>query len=128
MQKASNRGSNPRNPVFNKLILTFHSIIKPMFRKKIEDFICENCGFKVKGNGFTDHCPKCLASKHVDIEPGDRLSKCGGLMLPISVDYSNYEFTIVYKCFKCGSIKRVSAAPDDDKKKLESLTMVKKKL
>ena len=99
-----------------------------MFRKRIEDFICEKCGFKVKGNGFTDHCPKCLASKHVDIEPGDRLSKCRGLMLPISIDYLKHEFTIVYICLKCGSIKRVSAAPEDDKQKLESLTRVKKAL
>ena len=26
----------------------------------------------MKGNGYTNHCPKCLWSKHVDINPGDR--------------------------------------------------------
>jgi|YelNatPaOPRAMG01_1025707.scaffolds.fasta_scaffold03488_16 rubrerythrin len=97
-----------------------------MFKKTVENFTCENCGFKVKGTGFTDHCPKCLASKHVDIEPGDRLSKCKGLMLPISADYSRHEFKIVYKCTKCGLIKKVSAAPADDKEKLEFLASLKK--
>lgn len=36
------------------------------FTRVIEDFICENCGTEVKGNGYTNHCPKCLWSKHVD--------------------------------------------------------------
>ena len=34
-----------------------------------EDFICENCGNKVKKLGYTarDHCPYCLYSKHLEI-------------------------------------------------------------
>ncbi|MFA6992594.1 MAG: RNHCP domain-containing protein, partial [Candidatus Gracilibacteria bacterium] len=37
------------------------------FSRTIEDFVCEKCGAKVKGDGYTNHCPKCLWSKHVDI-------------------------------------------------------------
>ena len=39
-----------------------------------EDFICENCGKDVEKSSYTarDHCPYCLYSKHVDINPGDR--------------------------------------------------------
>ena len=39
-----------------------------------EEFICENCLNKVQKLGYTarDHCPFCLYSKHVDINPGDR--------------------------------------------------------
>jgi len=37
------------------------------FSKKVENFTCEACGNKVKGSGYTDHCPNCLYSKHVDV-------------------------------------------------------------
>lgn len=72
------------------------------FIKKIEDFICERCGFFVKGTGYTNHCPKCLWCKHVDVNPGDRLSDCGGMMAPISVEKKGKEYFINYKCQKCG--------------------------
>jgi len=42
------------------------------FQKRIENFTCEKCGLFVKGTGYTDHCPNCLWSKHMDINPGDR--------------------------------------------------------
>ncbi|MBU3901416.1 RNHCP domain-containing protein, partial [Patescibacteria group bacterium] len=42
------------------------------FQRKIEDFVCGHCGPKIKGTGYTDHCPKCLWSQHVDVNPGDR--------------------------------------------------------
>ncbi|MFA5023297.1 MAG: RNHCP domain-containing protein, partial [Candidatus Paceibacterota bacterium] len=30
------------------------------FKRQIEDFVCEHCGEKVVGNGYTNHCPRCL--------------------------------------------------------------------
>ena len=41
------------------------------FTKIDEEFICENCGEKVEKLGYTcrNHCPHCLYSKHVDINP-----------------------------------------------------------
>lgn len=84
------------------------------FQRKIEDFVCENCGFKVTGNGYTNHCPKCLWSKHVDINPGDRLSDCGGLMEPISIETKAGEYTILHKCIKCGYEKRNKKVDEDD--------------
>ncbi|HCR42265.1 TPA: hypothetical protein DIV45_02815, partial [Patescibacteria group bacterium] len=36
------------------------------FIRTKEDFTCENCGHRVKGSGYTNHCPKCLYSQHVD--------------------------------------------------------------
>ena len=43
-----------------------------------EEFICENCGKKVPKLGYScrNHCPYCLHSKHVDINPGDRAENC----------------------------------------------------
>ena len=47
-----------------------------------EVFTCKNCGRVVvpEGAGSThrNHCPNCLCSLHVDEEPGDRASSCGG--------------------------------------------------
>lgn len=48
------------------------------FQRTTENFVCEKCGFIVEGNGYTNHCPNCIWSKHVDIHPGDRASLCGG--------------------------------------------------
>jgi hypothetical protein len=84
------------------------------FKRKIEDFVCENCGAKVKGNGFTNHCPKCLYSKHVDIFPGDRAEICGGLMGPISSEENGGEWSIVHKCQKCGKIQKNKISKEDD--------------
>ena len=43
------------------------------FIRREENFVCEVCGAKVKGTGYTNHCPQYLWSKHVDkLIPGDR--------------------------------------------------------
>ena len=53
-----------------------------------ENFICEHCGKEVKKAEYTarDHCPYCLYSKHVDINPGDRENTCKGLLKPIGIE------------------------------------------
>ena len=84
------------------------------FQRTIEDFDCENCGARVLGTGFTNHCPVCLFSKHVDIYPGDRAEKCGGLMEPIGVELEKGKYIITQKCLKCGKIWRNEASPNDD--------------
>ena len=54
-----------------------------------ETFVCKVCGRTVvpqgAGSDHRNHCPNCLSSLHVDIEPGDRASDCGGIMDPIAV-------------------------------------------
>ena len=54
-----------------------------------ESFTCRNCGYPVvpagAGSDHRNHCPNCLCSVHLDIEPGDRASDCGGLMEPVAV-------------------------------------------
>lgn len=84
------------------------------FAKKVENFICENCGKNNIGNGYTDHCSNCLYSKHVDINPGDRASACGGLMKPVTSEIKNDRYRIYYKCKKCGYKHRVFASKDDN--------------
>ena len=89
------------------------------FTKIDEEFICENCGAKVPALGYTsrDHCNKCLYSKHVDKNPGDRLENCHGKLVPIGVyDDSKKGYVIVYKCEKCGATRKNIVARDDNMK------------
>ena len=88
------------------------------FTKKVENFICENCGKSVIGNGYTNHCPFCLYSKHVDINPGDRSCNCGGLMKPIEIQQKNGEFVILHKCIKCGFERKNKVQENDDINKI----------
>ncbi len=84
------------------------------FTKKVEDFNCAHCGTVVHGNGYTNHCPNCLWSKHVDNNPGDRGATCGGMMAPISVTPDGERFVITHKCEICGKEKRQRTSDDDN--------------
>ena len=90
-----------------------HKPSKSFIRTK-EDFTCEHCGKEVKGTGYTNHCPNCLWSKHVDINPGDRASKCGGMMEPISAESKRDSYIITNRCVKCSYEKRNTSAPEDN--------------
>ena len=68
------------------------------FTRKIEDFTCVVCGTEVKGNGYTNHCPECLSSLHVDVNPGDRASDCHGVMLAENLERKNGHDYIVHRC------------------------------
>ena len=92
------------------------------FQKKIEDFVCEKCGKQVKGGGYTDHCPACLWSKHVDVNPGDRSSGCHGLMRPVRAEPRRHGYMIYYRCLKCGFEHRVRSFEEDDIEEIIKLT------
>lgn len=87
------------------------------FSSNDNSFICENCKKEVSKLGYSsrNHCPYCLYSKHVDINPGDREEECHGLMEPIKVEISSKKgYVILFRCKKCGAIRRCKAATDDD--------------
>ena len=86
------------------------------FTMKDENFICEVCGSDVKKLGYTarDHCPNSLCSKHVDINPGDRMSICKGVLKPIAIENFKDTYKIVYKCESCGEIRKNIMAKDDN--------------
>ena len=90
---------------------------KSKFTKIDEEFICENCGKKVPKLGYTsrNHCPYCLHSKHVDKNPGDREEECHGILEPVSLEINNKKgYVIVFRCKKCGAIRKNKAAKDDN--------------
>lgn len=84
------------------------------FFRRIEDFVCEHCENAVAGDGYTNHCSKCLWSKHVDIEPGDRLARCGGMMKPALVEREGNEWILTHKCITCGHTKRNKMSERDN--------------
>jgi rubrerythrin len=84
------------------------------FTRKKEDFTCKNCGFFVVGDGYTNHCPKCLYSMHVDINPGDREETCGSLMKPFKVEMIEGKYVVYQKCLKCGFVRKNKVSKDDD--------------
>lgn len=84
------------------------------FSRKQEDFICEHCGAEVHGNGYTNHCPQCLYSKHVDVNPGDRAADCGGLMEPVEIELKDGKYVVVQRCQKCGFVRRNKICDGDN--------------
>ncbi|HMO02594.1 MAG TPA: RNHCP domain-containing protein [Oligoflexia bacterium] len=94
------------------------------FTKIIENFDCEACGTKVAGNGYTNHCPECLVSKHVDCNPGDRANPCAGLMEAIAIRKKHNQIIIIHRCLRCGSEKETRAAKNDNFKRLLQLPLV----
>ena len=81
-----------------------------------EEFICDNCGKKITKLGYTAryHCPYCLYSKHLDINPGDRMNTCHGLMIPIGIEKYKNSYKIIYNCSKCHENHKNIMAVDDN--------------
>ena len=93
-----------------------------------ETFTCKVCGRPVvpegAGSRHRNHCPNCLTSLHVDNEPGDRASDCGGRMEPISVWIrKSGEWAIIHRCARCGALSSNRIAADDNPMKLMSIAM-----
>lgn len=98
---------------------------KKIFTKIDEEFICDNCHKKVNKLGYTcrNHCPYCLHSKHVDIYPGDRSEECQGDLEPIGLEIDSKKgYVILFKCKKCGAVRKNKAADDDNKDLLINLS------
>ena len=76
----------------------------------------------VSGNGYTNHCPHCLWSRHVDNNPGDRASNCGAMMAPIAAEPTRDGFVIIHKCERCGKTIRQHSAENDNIDAIIALT------
>ena len=83
------------------------------FQKRVEDFVCERCGAVTVGKGYTNHCARCLWSKHVDEKPGDRMAVCRGMLEPVSIE-KRKNYIIYYRCRTCGKAIKNKAAPEDN--------------
>ncbi len=93
-----------------------------------DSFTCKVCGRLVvsagAGSGHRNHCPNCLSSLHLDIEPGDREADCGGVMEPVGVWVrKSGEWAIIHRCRRCGHFTSNRVAADDNPMKLMSIAM-----
>ena len=93
-----------------------------------DSFTCKVCGRLCTpgraGSNHRNHCPNCLSSLHVDIEPGDRASDCGGIMEPVAVWVrKGGEWAIIHRCKRCGALSSNRVAADDNPMKLMSIAM-----
>ena len=93
-----------------------------------ESFTCRVCGRLVvpegAGSGHRNHCPNCLSSLHVDVEPGDRAADCGGIMEPVAVWVRKQgEWAVIHRCRRCGALSSNRVAADDNPMKLMSIAM-----
>lgn len=84
------------------------------FQRRVEDFICARCREHNRGNGYTNHCSRCLWSRHVDVFPGDRAARCGGMMEPVGVETGGGRTVLLHRCATCGHRSRCRTSPDDD--------------
>ena len=91
-------------------------------------FACKVCGRlctpQGAGTSHRNHCPNCLSSLHVDMEPGDRESDCGGIMEPVAVWVRrDGEWAIIHRCKRCGALDANRVAADDNPMKLMSIAL-----
>jgi len=93
-----------------------------------ESFTCKKCNNLVvpggAGSNHRNHCPYCLTSKHLDIDPGDREADCGGAMEAIGVWVrKGGEWAIIHRCNVCGHISSNRIAADDNPLSLMSIAL-----
>lgn len=101
-------------------------------RNESDGFRCIHCRAQVSGRAWgtkqRNHCPACLHSKHVDDQPGDRASPCGGAMEPIAVAVRSSgedtgEWVLVHRCNRCGVLRVNRIAGDDSERALLALAL-----
>lgn len=93
-----------------------------------EAFTCKVCGWIVTPEGagreHRNHCPNCLSSLHLDVEPGDRAADCGGIMDAVAVWVrKNGEWAVVHRCRRCGALSSNRVAADDNPVKLMGIAL-----
>jgi hypothetical protein len=104
------------------------------FRRDLADgqpaaaFSCSHCHEIATGDApgtqHRNHCPKCLWSLHVDMQPGDRRSNCRGEMEPIAVWVkANGEWSLLHRCRNCGTVRANRIGGDDNELLLMSLAL-----
>lgn len=100
---------------------------KLLKQNRAESFRCQHCSFDVPmhavGSTQRNHCPRCLWSRHVDEEVGDRRATCLASMEPVglSLKANGGELMLVHRCCGCGKVGRNRLSGDDDTKVVEEV-------
>jgi len=93
------------------------------FTQNNQAFVCAACGCGVPPHPSSsrDHCTRCLTGLHVDVNPGDRMNDCGGMLTPIGLQTRGGKTKIVYRCERCGARVFNVVAPDDNAERITEL-------
>ncbi|MEV0087390.1 RNHCP domain-containing protein [Saccharopolyspora sp. NPDC050642] len=92
-------------------------------------FRCVGCRLDIAatapGTAHRNHCPICLASRHVDeLVPGDRRSLCGARMDAIAViAHDDGEWALLHQCARCQRLGTNRIAGDDNPLQLVRLAL-----
>ena len=93
-----------------------YNMEKSRFTHINDSFECAHCGRQVppRARGCRNHCPYCLTSRHVDINPGDRANPCDGLMDAVGYELNAKKgIVLVFRCRRCQTTARNMAANED---------------
>jgi hypothetical protein len=87
--------------------------------KPPSSFRCVHCRLDVStsapGTAHRNHCPNCLWSRHLDVDPGDRASDCQSSMEPIAITVrKDGEWVLIHRCNGCGTLASNRIAGDDN--------------
>jgi hypothetical protein len=87
--------------------------------RRAETFRCIHCRLDVPlaaaGTAHRNHCPNCLWSRHLDVDPGDRGSDCQASMEPIAITVrKDGEWILIHRCQGCGTLASNRTAGDDN--------------
>ncbi|WTW99798.1 RNHCP domain-containing protein [Streptomycetaceae bacterium NBC_01309] len=94
--------------------------VRPPGGERGDSFRCVGCRLDVPlrapGTAHRNHCPHCLASRHVDGRtPGDRSAECRAPMAALTVGVrENGEWMLVHQCRGCGTLRANRIAGDDN--------------
>lgn len=97
-------------------------------RRRQSGFHCIRCNYSITdlafGTRHRNHCPRCLWSRHLDDEPGDRACPCAQPMEPISIEVRrDGEWSIIHRCTGCGMLRTNRIAGDDHEMALLALAL-----
>src|SRR5204862_498432 len=73
-------------------------------------FTCIHCRAAIPGAAWgtkhRNHCPRCLWSRHLDEQPGDRRAVCRAPMEPVAIEVRrDGEWAVIHRCTGCGELR-----------------------
>src|SRR5699024_4278986 len=112
-------GGESTEPCTSRLCDDVEQVMSRTVVRSVENvaFRCVCCATAVlprTGGRFRNHCPRCLCSVHLDVQPGDRAAKCGAVMRPVAVEHRRSKgWVVVHECTRCGTRRRNRLALDE---------------
>jgi hypothetical protein len=106
-----------RNNRLNRQVYTSRGRARPA-EQEFKCIQCNqyvSCAPSVAGVQNRNHCPACLWSRHLDVDPGDRASDCLSSMEPIAITVrGDGEWVLIHRCQGCGTLSSNRTAGDDN--------------